>query len=106
MLLACWAQRAQGCDVETIAAFSVHDYKCGESYWRVNYGANGTFQQNLKGYLTAGEEKEGSGDGKDWSTYVDSRPLWVTETNCNGDYGYPSTQTVPRTEQCARITGQ
>ena len=28
MLIACWSQRDLGCDVETIAAFSVHDYKC------------------------------------------------------------------------------
>ena len=38
MLLACWNQRNQGCDVETIVAFSVHDYKCGEDYWKSNYG--------------------------------------------------------------------
>ena len=53
MLLACWSQRDLGCDVETIVAFSVHDYKCGEAYWRDNYGANGTFQTNLKAHLLA-----------------------------------------------------
>lgn len=103
MLLACWAQRSQGCDVETIKAFSVHDYKCGESYWRSNYGVNGTFQRTLKAHLitsTAG------GSGKDWNAYVDARMIWVTETNCNGDYGFPPTQLPDRSEQCARITGQ
>jgi hypothetical protein len=104
MLLACWSQRASspGCDVETIAAFSVHDYKCSEAYWRSNYGTKGTFQTTLKAYLAA----SAGGKGKDWATYVDSRPIWVTETNCNGDTGYPSTGPVSRSEQCARITGQ
>ena len=101
MLLACWDQRSKGCDVETIKAFSVHDYKCGESYWRSNYGINGTFQQTLKAYLATAR-----GAGKDWSTFVDTRPIWVTETNCNGDYGFPATQEVSRSEQCARISGQ
>ena len=100
MLLACWAQRSEGCDVETIKAFSVHDYKCGESYWRSNYGINGTFQRSLKAYLAM------AGVGKDWSSYVDTRPIWVTETNCNGDYGFPHTHEIYRSEQCARITGQ
>lgn len=100
MILACWSQRSKGCDVETIAAFSVHDYKCSESYWRTNYGPNGTFQTNLKAHLA-----EGAGN-KDWSTYVDSRPIWVTETNCNGDYGFPPSAFVSRSEQCARIAGQ
>lgn len=102
MLLACWAQRSNGCDVETIKVFSVHDYKCGESYWRSNYGMKGTFQTSLKAYLAAAA----GGKGKDWSAYVDARPIWVTETNCNGDYGFPPTQMVSRSEQCARITGQ
>jgi hypothetical protein len=103
-LLACWSQRAlsPSCDVETIAAFSVHDYKCGEAYWRGNYGTNGNFQKQLKAYLTA----KTAGVGKDWVTYVDSRPIWVTETNCNGDNGFPPTGPVSRSEQCARITGQ
>ena len=108
MLLACWNQRSMGCDVESIQAFSVHDYKCGESYWRSNYGVNGTFQQTLKAYLTsaAGGSGSGSGSRKDWGAYVDARRIWVTETNCNGDYGFPPTQLPGRSEQCARITGQ
>ena len=43
---------------------------------------------------------------KDWANYVAARPIWVTETNCNGDNGFPSTGPVSRSEQCARITGQ
>lgn len=98
MLKACWKDRSRGCDVETIQAFSVHDYKCSETYWSENYGRNGTFQTNLKAYL--------GGADKDWKAYVDARPIWVTETNCNGDYGFPPTQSVSRSEQCMRITGQ
>lgn len=100
MLIACWKDSSKGCDVETIAAFSVHDYKCSESYWRSNYGPTGLFQKNLKAYLAIGVTT------KDWSTFVDARPIWVTETNCNGDYGFPPTAFVSRSEQCARITGQ
>ena len=37
---------------------------------------------------------------------VFSRPIWVTETNCNGDTGFPPTAQVSGSEQCARITGQ
>ena len=119
MLLACYDQRSKGCDVETIKAFSVHDYKCGESYWRSNYGVNGTFQQNLKSYLGAGSSSravhahaqmdEIDEIVMDWDNYVNERKIWVTETNCNGDYGYPpppTSQLPGRSEQCARITGQ
>ena len=45
----------------------------------------------------------------DWDNYVNERKIWVTETNCNGDYGYPpppTSQLPGRSEQCARITGQ
>ena len=109
MLLACRAQQAQGCDVETIAAFSVHDYRCSETYWRDNYAAgNGTFQRTLKAYLAAGGRRgqDENADDYDWNAYVDARRIWVTETNCNGDTGFPSTGLVNRKEQCARITGQ
>ena len=104
MLVACWSQRglSPGCDVETVAAFSVHDYKCGEQYWRSNYGTNGIFQTKLKRFLSS----TAAGRGKDWATFVDTRSIWVTETNCNGDNGFPSKAQVSRSEQCARITGQ
>ena len=110
MILECWAQRNQGCDVETIAAFSVHDYKCGETYWRDNYGEQGVFQTKLKKFLNQGLSRELNtidiDTGKNWTTYVDSRRIWVTETNCNGDTGWPPTAPVSGEEQCARITGQ
>ena len=106
MLLACWSDRDLGCDVETIVAFSVHDYKCGEQYWRSNYGANGTFQRELTAHLLASPSAAAAGPGKDWASFVVARPIWVTETNCNGDNGFPPTGPVSRSEQCARITGQ
>eukprot|EP01043_Picozoa_sp_COSAG02_P062047 COSAG02_NODE_8469_length_2562_cov_1.366220_3_plen_292_part_00 len=95
MLLACWAQRSQGCDVESIAAFSVHDYKCAEPYWRQNYGRGGLFQRKLAAHLTSGH----SSGGKNWTRYVDERLIWVTETNCNGDTGFPPTALVSAQEQ-------
>lgn len=81
MLLACWNQRNLGCDVETIVAFSVHDYKCGEDYWKENYGVDGIFQRKLTNYITERDESH----EKNWREYVQSRPIWVTETNCNGE---------------------
>ena len=74
MLVACWSQRglSPGCDVETVAAFSVHDYKCGEQYWRSNYGTNGIFQTKLKRFLSS----TAAGRGKDWATFVDTRSIW------------------------------
>ena len=95
MLLACWAQRDQGCDVETIAAFSVHDYKCAEPYWRQSYGRGGQFQTKLAAHLANGNAP----GGKNWTRYVDARLLWVTETNCNGDTGFPPTASVSAEEQ-------
>jgi hypothetical protein len=102
MILECYAQLSQGCDVDTIAAFSVHDYKCSQTYWETNYGTNGVFQTKLTQFLSANS----TGAGKDWKSYVASKPIWVTETNCNGDSGWPSTGPVDRTEQCLRISGQ
>jgi hypothetical protein len=101
MILECWAQRSQGCDVETIAAFSVHDYKCSAEYWQMAYGEDGQFHTALREYLTNGTE-----GNMDWGRYVRARPIWVTETNCNGDYGFPPTEDVSGEEQCKRITGQ
>ena len=101
MLLECWAQRGLGCDVGTVAAFSVHDYKCSEEYWVATYGDQGTFQSGLVAYLIANGTS-----GVNWAAYVHSRPIWVTETNCNGDTGFPPTAPVSGPEQCARISGQ
>ena len=106
MILECWAQRNQGCDVDSMAAFSVHDYKCGETYWRDNYGKQGVFQTTLKKFLYQGVSRELNNTEKNWTAYVDSRQIWVTETNCNGDTGWPPTAPVSAEEQCARITGQ
>ena len=102
MLLACWAQRDQGCDVETIAAFSVHDYKCAEPYWRQQYGRGGQFQTKLASHLA---NAHGSG-GKNWTRFVDERLIWVTETNCNGDTGFPPTAAVSAEEQVRPILGR
>lgn len=93
----CWNLKnaTPSCDVESIAAFSVHDYKCSEQYWLKSYG-NGkkSFQAQLAHAM------QGLG-GKDWRSYVSSRPIWVTETNCGGDGDLPSGE-----ESCMRITNQ
>lgn len=67
------------CDVDMIKAFSVHDYKCKESYWRDNYG-------HMTGkYYTGLIEQLGDHGGKDWKKYLAEMEIWVTETNCSGD---------------------
>ena len=71
MLLACWSQRDQGCEVETLAAFSVHDYKCSEAYWRANYGEGGAFQTGLAAYLAHGiASMDGMNSNYNWTAYV------------------------------------
>jgi hypothetical protein len=106
MIIACWANRnnpspEEGCEVESIAAFSVHDYKCAEPYWRENYGNRGVFQTKLAAHISKGD----SSGGKDWEEYVNTRLIWVTETNCNGDTGFPPTAPVSAAEQ-VRMTCQ
>jgi len=42
-LAGCWNLRndeTAPCDITLIEAFSVHDYKCAESYWQDNYAVN------------------------------------------------------------------
>lgn len=86
---ACYANRndeENPCDVNSIKKFSIHDYNCSENYWRRNYGGvhPKSFQQLLIKKLKVIEDPE-----INWTDYVNKRPLWVTETNCNWEGDTP-----------------
>jgi hypothetical protein len=81
-LMRCYDARLlqRPCTVGKIKAFAVHSYDCRESFWERNYArANAQDPSNLWGNL---KRALGTYGGHDWAKYVDSRPLWVTETNC------------------------
>lgn len=77
-LAGCWNLRNDEeapCDVNLIKAFSVHDYKCAESYWEENYAKyTGIFQTTAVSQM---ESYVGSSDEMDWSTYINEMPIWV-----------------------------
>lgn len=77
-LAGCWEQRnaeTNPCDVNLITAFSVHDYKCAESYWQENYAKyTGVFQTTAVEQLN---EYVGEQDEIDWSDYINEMPIWV-----------------------------
>ena len=99
----CWDKRndeTAPCDVNLISAFSIHDFRCRESYWEENYTAKtGKFVVNLIDQL---ETQVGDSDDMVWADYVNDMPIWVTATNCNWDKGGFPTQI----DVCERITGQ
>lgn len=93
------------CDIDMIKKFSVHDYKCYQFYWEKNYAEGGKFHTTLASRL----EELLPGE-RDWYDYIVSRPLWVTETNCNWDNdrvkGHKDDPRPTALESCQRITGQ
>lgn len=94
-LRACYDRRFSNppCDVETIAAFTVHEYECSERFWRERYGGGG--------FRNRASSEMGGYGGKDWGSFFGARRFWVTETNCNWeDSGSPD-----GTEQCLRASG-
>eukprot|EP00483_Globobulimina_turgida_P000142 UN00142 len=85
------------CDVDKIDVISVHEYKCKETYWNNKYDAkNGYFFNQLKALM-------GQYGGKNWVKWIDSRPIWVTETNCFWESVNPNPSNI---EQCKAITRQ
>ena len=98
-LKACYDRRSNNppCDVEQIAAFTVHEYQCAESFWRREYG-NGGFRNR------ANSKMNGYG-GKDWGAYFSARRFWVTETNCNWEDNSLPSSLPDGIEQCLRASG-
>ena len=99
----CWQRRegAGGCRIESVVAFAIHEYQCSEEYWSEEYGAHGTWRAVLKAKLRGGSAT--GTEQPDWDAYVDARPFWVTETNCNWD---ERTHPPTSAEQCRRVAGQ
>ena len=52
------------------------------------------------------EELGSYGDEKDWSQYIRSRPLWVTETSCYHEPSELGLSQPSNKESCLRITGK
>jgi len=101
-LQACYALKDDEdapCDIETIGVFSLHSRHCKESWVRESFeGKKAKFYKKMVKRL----RDTGADDGFDWDSYLRSRKLWITETNCNADDGGRPTST----EACKRITGQ
>jgi len=86
------------CDVETIQAWSIHDYQCKAKRFRRHYGEKVWYEDLAE--LLRDDEEVGS---YDWRTYVEARPIWMTETNCNWDGGQD--EDPGDKAACRRITG-
>lgn len=107
-LVYCYEMRndVQPCDINTIAKWSVHDFKCQANQWEENYGGpDANFQAGLLKLMN-----ELLPDAIDWYDFINSRKLWVTATSCNWDpNAYKQTkkdQPPTNEESCMRITGQ
>lgn len=88
------------CNVDDIRALQIHQYSCAEGYWRDMFlPKSGRFWHQLQALL-------GKHGGKDWAAYVHSKPLWVTETNCNADDSSDPGESPLPDEQCWRTTGK
>jgi len=92
------------CDVESIKAISYHGYECFESYWTEKFSKTGTFFNDMKAQLSGTSQY-------DWDNWVNTRPIWVTEHNCNNDNvgSLMFKDMMPladMTEVCERISGQ
>eukprot|EP00443_Scrippsiella_acuminata_P056604 CAMPEP_0115388464 /NCGR_PEP_ID=MMETSP0271-20121206/9184_1 /TAXON_ID=71861 /ORGANISM="Scrippsiella trochoidea, Strain CCMP3099" /LENGTH=483 /DNA_ID=CAMNT_0002811945 /DNA_START=83 /DNA_END=1534 /DNA_ORIENTATION=+ len=106
-LKACWDQREDQefpCDVEKIAAVSVHLHQCMEDTWtRLFSQGTGQFFRDMKQQMQAY-------GGKDWDAFIDSRKIWVTEFSCNDDsLGYGALDSMPlasSADMCRQLTGQ
>ena len=91
----CWDTSA--CDVDLIKGVVVHEYDCRESYWVENYDeSRGFFFADLLRRL-------GSYGGKDWSSWLSSQEIWVSETSCfwEDEQAHPNS-----VEHCKSITSQ
>jgi hypothetical protein len=89
------------CDIELIKKFALHHYDCRESRWSEWFGGD-----NSRLVIKLSTRLEGYGGKSDWSDYIRSRNLWVTETSCYHetlDLGWPHPSS---NGQCLRITGQ
>lgn len=99
-----------GCDINKIQVISVHKYVCSRKSWQEDF-VERKWQARLL------ERVKDSGNGmtpEKWADYINTRRIWVTETNCNGDPDYrraaqqPDPQYPIRTQEefCLRASGQ
>lgn len=106
-LKACWDRRESAeypCNVEKIAAVSVHLYKCMEDSWTSMFRpGTGQFFKDMKAQMK-------DYGGRSWDEFIDSRKIWVTEFNCDDDHvglGLPDVLPVATVQDtCRRLMGQ
>ena len=110
-LKSCWELRDSeyACDVTSIKATSIHEYKCFYDLWYEYYDVDSskwTDENFYKFIIDQLEDPEWEGhDAMDWYTLITETPLWITETNCN--YDNPNPKYYPDTvDMCLRSTGQ
>lgn len=83
------------CTVDKIRKIALHEYNCSESFWQNNYGGSNQYRLDLRYNLNTRYP------GYNWDDWVNTRELWVTETNCN--QGGPAATT--NKETCLMATG-
>ena len=71
-------EKKNSCDVELITKISIHNYDCRESHCRSWFADD----DSLMVPLLIIKEMGSYSNEKIWSHYIQSRPLWVTETSC------------------------
>ena len=94
-------EKKNSCDVELITKISIHNYDCRESHWRSWF----TDDDSLMTRLLI-KEMGSYGNEKNWSAYIRSRPLWVTETSCYHEPSELGLSQPSNKESCLRITGK
>jgi len=120
----CWLKRNEEenpCDIWMIKAVSMHDYKCTSKYYHELYEPDGelSYQKDLISRVKEVTGDEWDDEIADW---VETTPVWLTETTCDGDVKYKDYPIqadtgkewkdpwdygkAPYDQQCMRATGQ
>lgn len=74
------------CNIDDIAIWGLHDYFCDEATWRAQYTpVTGEVITGLIADLEALATENGY--SYDWTTYVQARDFWLTETHCRWNKG-------------------
>ncbi len=91
------------CLIEKIDLLNTHEYNCTSSFWTKNYKNRGLKKSLINRLNNHGDYN--------WSSYINKKKIWVTETNCNWERDFRENQQAgkfsrnPR-ETCLRATGQ
>lgn len=84
---ACEADSTFECDIEAIHAWDLHNYNCKASKWEGLDSFMAQMKDDLVYELT--QQTHAFRTEADWRSYVNARPVWVTEVSCNHEGGDP-----------------